>query len=119
MYVCCCTENITTLSLRCRRGLWFGRLYYCMECEVHTTTSVNQNTLVACLRNRLACTSHPTQDSAKTVLVYFETVPVSTITNKTSYSHAQNRVKSVVTGLPDQSTIISAKHYIALTVTMR
>ena len=46
---------------------WFGRSYYCMECENHTTTristSVNQNTLVACIRKRLSCTSHPKKNS--------------------------------------------------------
>ena len=82
------------------------------------STSVNHNTLVACVRKRLAYTSHPTQDSVKNVLVYFAIVSVSRITNKTRYAHAQ-RVKSVVTGLPDRSPITFANHSIALTVTRR
>ena len=102
---------------------WFGRSYYCMECEKHTktkvSTSVNQNSLVARVRKRLAYTSHPTQDSVNNVLVYFAIVSVSRITNKTRYAHAQHRVKSVVTGLPDRSSITFANHSIALTVTRR
>ena len=81
--------------------------------------SVNQHILVACVMKRLACTSYPTQDSVKNILVYFAIVPVSRITNKTSYAHAQRRVKSVVTGFPDRSPITFANHHIALTVTRR
>ena len=103
---------------------WFGRSYYFMECEkkhliARINTSVNQNTLVACVRKRLSCTSHPTQDYVKNVLVYFAIVPVSRITNKTRYAHAQHRVKNAVTGLPDRSPITFANHSIALTVTRR
>ena len=83
-------------------------------------TSVNQNTLVACIRKRLVCTSHPIQDYVKNGLVYFAIVPVSRITNKTRYAHAQHRVKSVVTGLPERSqSHICESNYIALTVTRR
>ena len=121
MYVCCYTENTTTLSTRCRRGL--GGRTIAWNAKKHTTTrigkSVNQNTLVACVRKRLACTSRPTQDSVKNVLVYFAIVLVSRITNKTRYAHAQHHVKSVVTGLPDRSPITFANHSIALTVTRR
>ena len=87
MYVCCCTENTTTLSTRCRRGL--GGRTIAWNAKKHTTTrigtSVNQNTLVACVRKRLACTSHPTQDSVRNVLVYFAIVLVSRIINKARY----------------------------------
>ena len=121
MYVCCCTENTTTLSTRCLRGL--GGRTIVWNAKKHTktkvSTSVNHNTLVACVRKRLAYTSHPTQDFVKNVLVYFAIVSVSRITNKTRYAHAQHRVKSVVTGLPDRSPITFANHYIALTVTRR
>ena len=65
---------------------------------------------VACVRKSLACTSQPTQDSVKNVLVYFEIVPVSTITNKTRYAHASRRLKSVVTGLPGRSPIMNASY---------
>ena len=102
---------------------WFGRSYYCMECEKHLitriSTSVNHNIFVACVRKRIAYTYHPTQDYVKNVLVYFATVPVSTITNKMKYADAQHRVKSVVTGWPERSPITFANHYIVLTVTMR
>ena len=69
MYVCCCTENTTTLSTRCRRGL--GGRTIVWNAKKHTktkvSTSVNQNTLVACVRKRLAYASHPTQDFVKNV----------------------------------------------------
>ena len=121
MYVCCCTENTTTLSTRCRRGL--GGRTIVWNAKKHTktkvSTSVNQNTLVACVRKILAYTSHPTQDSVNNVLVYFAIVSVSRITNKTRYAHAQHRVKRVVTGLPDRSPITFANHSNALTVTRR
>ena len=121
MYVCCCTDNTTTLLTRCRRGL--GGRTIVWNAKKHTTTtigtSVNQITLVTCVMKRLACTSHPTQDSVNNVLVYFATVSVSRITDKTRYAHAQHRVKSVVTGFPDRSPITFANHSIALTVTRR
>ena len=48
MYVCCCTKNTTTLSLRCRRCL--GSRTITWNVKNHTTTrigtSVNQITLV-------------------------------------------------------------------------
>ena len=121
MYVCCCMENTTTLSTRCRCGLGGRTIAWNAKKHLMTriSTSVNQNTLVACVRKRLACTNHLTQDSVKNVLVYFEIVSVSRITNKTRYAHAQHRVKSVVTGLPDRSPITFANHYIALTVRRR
>ena len=67
----------------------FGRSYYCMECEKHLitriSTSENHNTLVACVRKWFACTSHPTQDSVKNVLVLFR--------NSTYFNnHKQNGV---------------------------
>ena len=118
MYVCCCTENTTTLSTRCRRGL--GGRTIVWNAKKHTktkvSTSVNQNTLVACVRKRLVYTGHPTQDSVNNILVYFAIVSVSRITNKMRYAHAQHRGKSVVTGLPDRSPITFANHSIALTV---
>ena len=121
MYVCCCTENTTTLSPHCLRD--FGGCTIAWNAKKHTTTristSVNQNTLVACVSKILACKSHPTQDSVNNMLVYLATVPVSTITNKTRYAQAQNRVKSVVTGLPERFPITSANHYIVLNVTRR
>ena len=87
----------------------------------HTTTristSVNQNTLVSCVRKVLVCASHHTPDYVNNVLVYFATVPVSTITNKTRYAH--NRVKSMVTGFPDRSPITSANHSSVSTVSKR
>ena len=111
----------TTLFPRFLRDL--GGHIIAWNAKKHTTTristSVNQNTLVACVRKRLACTNHHTQDSVDNVLVYFATVPVSIITNKTRYAHARHRVKSVVTGLPDRSPITFANHSIALTVTRR
>ena len=119
MYVCNCTETTTTLSTCCRRGLegrtnrWNAKKH----AKTRISTSVNQNTLVACVRKILACASHHTQDSVKNGLVYFTTVPVSTITNKTRYAHAQNRVKSRVAGLPDRSPITFANHSSVLTVT--
>ena len=118
MYVCCCTENTTTLSTRCRPGLEGRIIVWNAKKHLRTriSTSVNQNTLVACVRKRLAYTSHPTEDSVNNVLVYFAIVSVSRITNKTRYAHAQHRVKSVVTGLPDRSPITFANHSIALTV---
>ena len=112
-------ENTTTLSTRCRCGLrgrilvWNAKKYLITRVR----TSVNQNTLVTCVRQRLACTSHPTQDYVNNVLAYFGIVPISRITNKTRYAHAQHNVKSVVTGLPDRSPITFANHYFALTVT--
>ena len=83
-------------------------------------TNVNQDALVACVKKKkLACTSHLTQDSVNNVLVYFATVPVSTITNKTRYAHAQHRMKSVVTGFPERSPITSANHSIVFNVKRR
>ena len=121
LYICCCTENTITLSPRFLRGL--GDRTIVWNAKKHTTprigTSVNQNTFVACLRKRLACTNHPTQDYVKNVLVYFAIAPVSRITNKTRYAHAQHRVKSVVADLPDRSPITFENHSIALTVTRR
>ena len=119
MYVCCCTENTTTLTSVCRRGLGGHTIAYNAKKHLITriSTRVNQNTLVACVRKSLACTNHHTQDSVNNVLVYFATVPVLTITNKTRYANAQHRVKSVVTGFPDRSPITSANHAIVLTVT--
>ena len=121
MYVCCCTENTTTLSTRCRRGLGGRTIARNAKKHLRTriSTSVYQNTLVACVRKNLACTNHLTQDCVKNVLVYFAIVPVSRITNKTRYAHAQHHVKNVVTGLPDRSPITFANHSIALTVTRR
>ena len=91
-------ENTTTLSTRCRRGL--GGRTIAWNAKKHTTrigTSVNQNTLVACVRKRLACTSRPTQDSVNNVLVYFAIVLVSRITNKTRYAHANHSIALTVT----------------------
>ena len=121
MYICCCTENTTTLSTRCRRGLGGRTIVWNVKKHLITrvSTSVNQNTLVTCVRKMLACTNYPTPDSVKNVLVYFAMEPVSRITNETRYAHAQHHVKSVVTGLLDRSLITFANHYIARTVTRR
>ena len=73
----------TTLLSRFRRG--FGGRTIAWNVKKHTTTrigtSLNQDTLVACVRKRLACTNHLTQYSVNTVLVYFSIVHVSRITN--------------------------------------
>ena len=112
--------NTTTLPTRChcvvggRTIAWNAKKHL-----ITISTSASQNTLVTCVRKTLACTNHLTQYYVKNVLVYCATVPVSTITNKTRYAHAQHRVKSVVTGFPDRSPIISANHYIVHTVTRR
>ena len=90
-----------------------------MHLKTRIGTSENQNTLVVCVRKRLACTNHPTQDSVKNVLGYFATVSVSRISNKTRYAHAQHRVKSVVTRLLDRSPITFANHSSVLIVTGR
>ena len=121
MYVCCCTENTTTHLTCCRRGLGGRTIAWTAKKHLRSriSTSVNQNTHVACVRKRLACTNHLTQDSVKNVLVYFAIVSVSRFTNKTRYEHAQHRVKSVVTRLPDRSLITFANHYIAPTVRRR
>ena len=121
MHVCCCTENTTTHLTHCRRGVGGRTITWNAKKHLITriSTIVNRNTLVACVRKRLACTNHPAQDYVKNVLVYFAIVPVSRFTNETRYEHAQHRVKSVVAGLPDQSPIIFANHSIALTVTRR
>ena len=87
MYVWCCTENTTTLSTRCRRGLggrtivWNAKRHFITS----ISTSANQNTLVTYVRKRLACTSHPAQDYVNNVLVYFA--------NSTCFkNHEQNEV---------------------------
>ena len=99
---------------------WFGRSYYCMECERsyndNRKTCKSDYTCIMC-KDKLAFTSQPTQDYVRNVLEYFTTVPISTITNKTRYAHI--RVRSVVTGLSDRSPITSVNHYIVLTVTRR
>ena len=107
------------LSVHCRCGLGGRTIAWNAKRHLITgiSTSVYQNTLVTCVRKRLACTRHHTQDSVNNVLLYFTTVPVSTITNKMRY--IRMRVKSVVTGLPDRSPITSANHNIVLTVTSR
>ena len=88
---------------------------------LYTIIVVNlvDNVPVVCVRKRLTCTSHSTQDTVNNVLVYFAIVPVSTITSQTRCVHVQNRVKSVVIDLPDRSPITSANHSIALTIITR
>ena len=118
MYVCCGTQNTTTLPPRSRRGLRGRTIVRNAKKHLITSvsTSVNHNTLVICVRKKLSCTSHPTHDSAMNDLVYFAVVPVLRITNKTRYAHAQHRMKNVVTGLPDRSPITFANHSIVLCV---
>ena len=71
--------------------VWGGGRTITWNAKKNTTTristSVYQNATVACVRKKLACTSHSTQASVNNVLVYFATVPVSTITNKMRYAH--------------------------------
>ena len=119
MYVCCCTTDTTTILFRCRRGLGGTTIVWKKHTTTGIGTSVNRITFLACVSKILSCTSHHTQDYERNVLVYFSTVPVSTITNKTRYAHVKNRVQSVVICLPNQSPITSANYYIALTVKRR
>ena len=70
------------LSTRCQCDLggrtiaWNAKKYLIRR----ISTSVNQNTIVECVRKILACTSHPTQDYVNNVLMYFATIPVSIMT---------------------------------------
>ena len=75
---------------------WFGRSYYCMKCEKHLktriSTSVNQNTLVACVRKILACTCHDTQEYVKKVWC-IRNITCFNNHKQMRYAHAQHRVK--------------------------
>ena len=102
---------VSQITLLCSHfAVWS---YYCMECEKTCNYKNRQKceSDYTCSRSKekkLAYTSHPTQYYARNVLEYLATVPVSTITNKTSYVHVEIHVKSVVTGLLDRYPITSA-----------
>ena len=111
-------ENTPTLPPHCQRG--FGGCTIAWNAKRHLITrisiSVNKNTLVSCVRKRLACTSHPTQDYVNNVwcisqqYLFQQSQQNEICTHTTSWEKCGH-------WFADRSTIISANHSSVLTVT--